>query len=93
MEDKILTQHPQGKKGVRIDRQKYERLAEYIINSLRKHEVLTFSQLSDRAEKDLGDTFDGSVLWYLVSVKLDLEARQIIYRVPKTSPQQLRLSE
>jgi len=39
----------------------------------------------------LSATFDGKVVWYVVSVKLDLEARGTIERVPKTSPHELRI--
>ena len=39
----------------------------------------------------LGDTFDGSISWYVTTVKLDLEAKGMIERIPKVSPQQLRL--
>lgn len=44
---------------------------------------------------DVGDklkgSFDGSVAWYVEVVKLDLEARKMIERVPGTRPQQIRL--
>jgi hypothetical protein len=43
------------------------------------------------AVKELQPNFEGKVVWYIVTVKLDLEARQVIERVPKTSPHQLRL--
>jgi len=43
------------------------------------------------AIRDLSEEFDGKVVWYIVSVKLDLEARGIIERIPKTSPHQIRL--
>ncbi|MFW5700508.1 MAG: DUF6958 family protein [Cyclobacteriaceae bacterium] len=39
----------------------------------------------------LSSTFDGKVVWYVVTVKLDLEAHEIIERVPKTSPHRLRM--
>ncbi len=37
-------------------------------------------------KKKLTATFDAKVRWYVVTVKLDLEARGIIERVPKSSP-------
>ncbi len=33
------------------------------------------------------DSFDGSVMWYYTTVKLDLEARGEIRRVPGSRPQ------
>lgn len=90
-EEKILTRHPQGKKGVNILLRRYEVIRDYILKTLKKEKTITYQELSDRAEKDLSDTFDGKVVWYVVSVKLDLEARNIIARIPKTSPHQIRL--
>ncbi len=36
--------------------------------------------------------FEGSVGWYATTVKLDLEARGLIERMPGESPQVLRLT-
>ena len=68
-------------------------IAAYITEQLRREGTLSFENLSDRAVRDLSSSFDGKVLWYLVTVKLDLEARQIIERIPRTSPHELRLLE
>ena len=43
--------------------------------------------------KDKKIIFDGSLNWYLEWVKLELEASQIITRVPKTSPQKYALTK
>ncbi len=43
------------------------------------------------ASKRLKNTLDGSVPWYVVAIKLDLEARQVIRRIPGTSPHKLKL--
>jgi hypothetical protein len=40
---------------------------------------------------ELSDTFDGKVVWYILTVKLDLEARGIIERIPKINPHKLRM--
>ncbi|MEM7657599.1 MAG: hypothetical protein AAF399_15810 [Bacteroidota bacterium] len=90
-EDRILTLHPQGKTGVNILRRRYEVIRTYILDSLKTQQPMTFQALGDQAVADLSETFDGKVLWYITSVKLDLEARGEIERVPKTSPHQLRL--
>lgn len=90
-EERIQTLHPQGKKGVNILKHKYDRIKNYILDTIKKEKVITYSELSDRAIDDLSPTFDGKVVWYVVSVKLDLEARKIIERIPKTSPHQLRM--
>ena len=43
--------------------------------------------------EELKNKFSGSIPWYVVSVKLDLEARGILERIPKTSPHRLRIME
>jgi len=43
-------------------------------------------------KKQLKNKFQGSIAWYVEVVKLDLEARKIIKRIPKTKPQLYRLN-
>ncbi|SHG71152.1 DUF6958 family protein [Flagellimonas flava] len=90
-EEKILTLHPQGKSGVNILKRRYDFIKDYIVKTVREHGTITFEKLGDMAIEELTDQFDGKVLWYIVTVKLDLEARGIIERIPKTSPHQLRM--
>jgi len=90
-EERILTLHPKGKKGVNILKSKYDLIRDYLIKTIKKEKIITFEELGDRAVKELSPTFEGKVLWYVVSVKLDLEARNIIERIPKTSPHQLQM--
>ncbi len=91
-EERILTQHPKGKDGVNILRSKYETIKEFILETLKKYEEITFDELTDMADEKLSSAFDGKVIWYVVTVKLDLEARGLIERIPKTSPHKLRLT-
>lgn len=90
-EEKILTLHPQGKKGVNISKDKYNLISNFIMRTISKQKEITYKELNNLAVDKLSKTFNGSVPWYLVSVKLDLEARGIIERIPKTSPHKLRL--
>ena len=90
-EEKFLTLHPAGKKGVNILKRRYDVIKDYILKEVSLAGEITYQELSDKAVKDLSSTFDGKVVWYVVSVKLDLEARGIIERIPKTSPHQIRL--
>ncbi|MEL6195240.1 MAG: hypothetical protein AAFR66_24490 [Bacteroidota bacterium] len=92
LDNKILTLHPQGKKGVNIDRDKYETLKEFILQTVEARGQISYQELNELGEDTLSKHFTGSVPWYLVTVKLDLEARGILERVPKTSPHELRLS-
>jgi len=89
--DKMLTLHPQGKKGVNISLEKYDQVRAVLLRLIQKHKEITFDQLTDLAEAELIEQqFDGRPLWYIVTVKLDLEARGEIERVPRVSPQRLR---
>jgi hypothetical protein len=92
MEDKIRTLHPAGKQGVHINREKYDAIREAILSALREHGELTFTALAARVKQQIEDRFDGSVTWYTTTVKLDLEARGEVIRVPKSIPQRLNLA-
>lgn len=84
-EEKILTLHPKGKSGVNISRRKYEILKREILETLSEN-PLPFQKMADVIEKRIGASFDGSVSWYAITVKLDLEARGLIRAVPGTRP-------
>ncbi|MEM9777348.1 MAG: hypothetical protein AAF902_22410, partial [Chloroflexota bacterium] len=84
--------HPEGKTGTSIDKKKYDMVKGAVIDILSEHETHLFKTLPDDVANRLGDSFDGSFGWYTTTVKLDLEARGLIERVPQQSPQQLRLA-
>mgnify|MGYP001615676235 CR=1 FL=1 len=81
MEEKILTLHPQGKRGVNISKAKYETMKKAILEVLRKG-GLTHHELTHAVERKLKGKFEGSIPWYMEGTKLDLEARGIIERAP-----------
>src|SRR5438445_12461333 len=74
MEEKILTSHPQGKRGVNISRTKHETMKRTILEVLGKGD-LTHDRLTAAVETKLKGKFDGSIPWYMEGTKLDLEAR------------------
>ncbi|MEM6726329.1 MAG: hypothetical protein AAF598_19965 [Bacteroidota bacterium] len=90
---RIMTLHPKGKKGVNILKDKYDQIRDFIVQTVEARGAISFEALSDLAVDQLSKSFDGKVLWYVVTVKLDLEARGIIERIPKTSPHQLRMKK
>lgn len=90
-EERILTLHPHGKKGVNILKIKYDQIKYFILLTIKEHKEISFQDLTILAVDKLTNHFEGKVVWYVVSVKLDLEARQIIERIPKTSPHRLRM--
>lgn len=88
-----MTLHPNGKQGVNILLRRYEVIKDLILLKLKEHPEISFDELTELAVKELSESFDGKVVWYMVTVKLDLEARKLIERVPKTSPHKLRLTK
>jgi hypothetical protein len=84
----FLTVQPEpAKQGVRIDKVKYSTIRDSILHNLQHYGSMTFTQLGALVEEDLHDTFAGSVMWYYTTVKLDMEARGEIRRVPNSRPQ------
>lgn len=90
-EEKIRTRHPEGKKGVNILARRYHQIKDYMLEKLSEKGELSYKALDEMANRDLSGKFDGRISWYVISVKLDLEARQVIERIPGSSPQMIRL--
>ena len=88
----IRTLHPEKKQGVNISKEKYEIIREAIMCVLKTEKEISFMNLSRAVEKELKGNFDGSVTWYVTTVKLDLEARGIVKRVPNSRPQLVKLT-
>lgn len=93
MEDRILTQHPEGKAGVNISRDKYEQMRSAIVEIIKEKDSIGFSEMGDLLTSRLKDKFEGSIMWYYTTVKLDLEARGEIERFKLKGRQMIRLVE
>jgi hypothetical protein len=92
MPERFQTLHPDPtKNGVRIERDKYEQIRDAIMETVNTHGEVRFRDLTKEVEGRLAGRFDGSVPWYVTTVKLDLEARGEIERVPRVTPQRLRI--
>ena len=76
-----------------ILKRKYDVISTFIIFTIKKRIEISFEELTELAVDQLTKNFDGKVVWYLVTVKLDLEASKIIERIPKTSPHKLRMCD
>jgi hypothetical protein len=92
MKDTICTLHPEKKRGINISREKYEIIRKVILSTLHAQKEMTFMKLSRAVEKELNGDFEGSVNWYVTTVKLDLEARGKIKRVRHSRPQLVKLA-
>ncbi|MCF6137710.1 DUF6958 family protein [Pseudalkalibacillus berkeleyi] len=91
MEERVQLLHPDSKEMPSINKEKYNLVKKTIIDIIRENNIITFKNLSNESSHRLNEILDGSPSWYVTSVKLDLEARGIIERLAKTSPQQLQL--
>jgi len=92
MKDTIRTLHPEKKQGVKISREKYEIIRKAILCVLQAEKEITFMNLSRAVEKEVNVNFEGSVTWYVTTVKLDLEARGQVKRVTNSRPQLVKLA-
>jgi hypothetical protein len=93
-EEKILTLHPEeGKRGVNISRSRYDMIRKAILNAIRSQGTITFRGLVSLVEYNLRQRFEGSIPWYVTTVKLDLEARGEIERIPGSGEQRLRVKK
>lgn len=91
MEEKIQTKHPQAKKTWKISRKKYDIIRKLILECVAKKES-TYTDMVGYIKQKLKNRFEGSVNWYAEVVKLDLEARGSIIRIPNTAPQLYRIN-
>ncbi len=92
-EEKIMTLHPEGKSGVNISKAKYDQVRKVVLEVIESQQPITFTDMFNICNDILKEqNFDGKPGWYVTTVKLDLEARALIKRIPKTSPHQLVLT-
>jgi hypothetical protein len=96
--DKVLCSTPTpGKQPTPIDRWKYDLVRSAILAAVPSSEQgIEFRALPGLVEQQLepGElTKLGSVSWYTTTVKLDLEVKGEIERVPGSNPQRLRISK
>jgi len=86
----IQTLHPQeGKTNKKIALEKYTFIKKHLLEILTEFE-LTHTELMEELNSRVKDSFEGGVPWYGETVKLDLEARQLIERT-KTKPEKYKL--
>lgn len=93
-EEKVLVETPTpGKQPTRIDKWKYDLLREAILTIVPADDYgVEFKKLPGLVEAFLskGDLERlGSVSWYTTSVKLDMEVKGELERVPGSKPQRL----
>ena len=95
-EDKVVCETPTpGKQPTRIDKWKYELVRSAILAVVPTDDQgVEFSELPKLVEGQLSaDDLNrfGSVSWYTTTVKLDMEVKGELERVPGSKPQRLRI--
>lgn len=82
-----------GKKSTRIDAWKFDAVRKAILKVVPKRgDGVAFSDLPDLVKKQLPAQQSkdlGSLMWYVTTVKLELEVRGEIARVARAAPQRL----
>jgi len=92
MEETILTKNPQeGMTGYSLSRAEYDLTRDAILESLRANGEMKLMELSLAAYRRLRGQLEGDIGWYVTVVRLDLEARNVIERVPGPGSQRVRL--
>lgn len=85
-EETIQTLHPkEGKVNKKISLEKYNFIRKNLLQILEKDE-LTHTELMEKLYEKIKDDFVGGVQWYGEKVKLDLEARGMVFRT-KSKPE------
>ena len=88
----IQTLHPTvGKTNKAIVASKYEFIKSQLLSILAT-QTLTHTDLMEELYARVKDDFEGGVQWYGETVKLDLEARNMIERTP-TKPEKYQLKQ
>ncbi len=86
--------YARGKGGTRVDAEKYEIMRKALLKAVPRTKTgIAFKDLPGAVAKALptGDRARfGSIAWYATTVKLDLEARGLLERIPGSKPQRLR---
>ena len=81
---KVITTHPESQREMKIDAAIYEPSKAAIIQSLTGSKGKTFTELTDDVVKIIRKkmpAFKGSIPWYTISIRLDLETRGIVETV------------
>ncbi|HEU0111695.1 MAG TPA: hypothetical protein VFQ73_12530 [Flavisolibacter sp.] len=82
--DKAECINPNTGRVMNIDKNTYDLFSKAIYHSLMRGKELTFSEIVtevDKCIKEQKAKFEGSLSWYAISVKNDMQARGIIETV------------
>ncbi|HLF45601.1 MAG TPA: hypothetical protein VI548_04215 [Chitinophagaceae bacterium] len=78
---KIITTHPRSRRKMKMDAAIYEPFKSAILQCLKGSRGKTFTELTNEVEKIIRRKIPGfnkSIPWYTISVRLDLETKEIV---------------
>jgi hypothetical protein len=90
VEEKILTLHPDGKKGKNIPLSKYNTTRECLLGIFKDHPEISHKDLTRLSNERLSGKLDGNISWHMETVLLDLMARGVVEKV-SDKPVRLRV--
>ena len=93
--NKITLTHPRTLRETKVDLAIYDPFKAAIIQSLKGSRGKTFTQLADDVAEIIRKKmpgFKGSVPWYTISVRLDLETRGIVNTISEKGMKLSRLA-
>lgn len=84
-EERILTLHPEGKKGVNILKSKYEITRECLLGIFVEFPEISHKDLTSLSKERLSGKLEGNASWYMETVLLDLTARGVVQKIADKS--------
>ena len=90
LQDVIFTMHPR-EQSVNIRKHRYDLIKTFILTILEEEGPCNYKYINYRISDKLFGLFEGEVSRYVDIVKLDLEKRRLIERVPKTRFYKIRI--
>lgn len=88
--------HPRTGREMKINAAVYKAVRAAIIQSLKGSSGKTFTELSDNVVKIIRKkmpAFTGSIPWYAISVRLDMETRGVVETFTKKGKKRSRLAK
>ena len=79
--DRILTLHPEGRKGKNIIRSKYETTRECLFGIFAEFPEISHKELTRISNERLKGKIEGTISWYMETVLLDLMARGVVQKI------------
>jgi hypothetical protein len=93
---RVKCMNPNTGNSLQIDKEIYDLFLKAIRHTLKKGTSLTYTQIVDGVHdyfKQQNIKFDGSVSWYAITVKNDMEARGVIESVMEKGKKLNRLNK